>query len=97
MAKAFFVGFNLADKISRFVVGIPVKSVKKYISTDQTSGKFCHKLCGCRGFASDNGAHVRLTDTDYPVLNTIAAVFIHPQLLAIQFMDDQEVAVLTPG
>jgi hypothetical protein len=39
---------------------------------------------------------MRLIDADNPVTDTMATVLIHPELLPIQLIDDQQATVLMP-
>jgi len=94
MPEALPIGFDLSDQIIRFVVRIPVESIKEDRPLVRRAGRqLGANLRRRRRFAPHNGTHMGLAEADDPPGNPVAAVLIQPVLLTIQLLNHQQVAV----
>jgi hypothetical protein len=81
MAKSDSIRFNLADQIDTFVEVVPTDSIHEADAINKTDADLGAKFRIRSGFASFDRTHMRLADTHDAIVNTSAALIIHPLLL----------------
>ncbi len=91
------VGFDLLHYIHGFVVGVPTDSIHKADPVHQTHRDVGAKFNGVPRVASHDGPDVGLADAHQAIGDRMIAVRIHPELLPIQFLNDEQLTVVLVG
>ncbi len=91
--KSFSKCLDLTDQIPGFIEGIPTDAVNKRNAIDETDRYLGTKFRSRTGLTPFDRTHMGLADD--AIVDTIFMLVIHPLLLAIDFVNNQQIFILT--
>ncbi|ANT64626.1 hypothetical protein Ptc2401_00839 [Prosthecochloris sp. CIB 2401] len=90
---SLMVALNVLYQVAAFVVGVPAHPFRHADAVNNAYRQLHPELClGC-GLASYDWSDMGLTDAYDPVTDALLVALVHFQLLPVQFVNHQQVAI----